>query len=81
MKYASITEMGLRHVDDAIDTAGDKYDDIVNALVGSLLHVIVTANNCDMAASATDLRGLCEHYAKKMDEMAAADLSPERTLH
>ena len=81
MKYANDTLMMLQHVEDAMDTTGGVYDDMINALFAPVLHVMVMGNNSDLLKVIEDIKTLSAHYIGRCEHMLAQNVSKDRVLH
>lgn len=81
MKYESEMAMRQQHFEDALDTMGNDYNDVVNAVFGVLLTAMVVGRNSDLNAVIVDIKGICDHYVARCEAIKKADISPDRVLN
>ena len=81
MRYGSQTEMMIQHVDDAIETTGGKYDDMLGALFGPVVYVMLMANKQNLVDVIKDIRILTDQYIARAEALLASDMSPDRSLN
>jgi hypothetical protein len=81
MKYENVIAMNLQHLDDAIETTGGQYNDIVNVLFGTILHAMVRAHQQDLTEVIEDIRRVADHYIVRCETIMADNVSKDRVLH